>query len=173
MAQITYVSGGARSGKSAYAQNLAEACEGELLYVATAGIFDAEMQERVRKHQEVRGGRWSTLEEPVDLAGKLPRASRGKGAVLLDCVTLWLTNLLFHHGEQSEPVLAEVDRFIESLPLVEAPLFIVSNEVGFGIVPENRLARQFRDLAGTANQRLAHAADEAWLVVSGLPLRLK
>ncbi len=173
MGHLVYISGGARSGKSAYAQQLAEICPGDLLYVATAGIHDAEMEARVQKHRADRGERWNALEEPLDLAGKLPPVAAGKGAILLDCVTLWLTNLLFQHGEQNEPVLAEVERFLAVLPQITAPLFVVSNEVGFGIVPENRLARQFRDLAGTVNQRLAGAADEAWLVVSGLPVRLK
>jgi len=171
--RLIYISGGARSGKSAYGQKLAETCAGPLLYVATAGIHDAEMAERVRKHQAVRGLRWSTLEEPLELVARLPEAAAGKGAVLLDCVTLWLTNLLLAHGEKDEPVLAEVERFVAVLPQIAAPLFVVTNEVGFGIVPEHRLARQFRDLAGIVNQRLAQRADEAWLVVSGLPLRLK
>jgi adenosylcobinamide kinase/adenosylcobinamide-phosphate guanylyltransferase len=173
MGRLIYLSGGARSGKSAYAQHLAEACSGELLYVATAGIHDAEMEARVQKHRADRGERWSALEEPLDLVGRLLPVAERKGAILLDCVTLWVTNLLFQHGEHSDPVLAEVDRFIAVLPQITAPLFVVSNEVGFGIVPENVLARQFRDLAGTVNQRLARAADEAWLVVSGLPVRLK
>ncbi len=173
MGRLVYISGGARSGKSAYAQRLVEACPNDLLYVATAGIHDAEMKARVLKHRADRGERWSTLEEPLDLVGCLPQAAADKGAILLDCITLWVTNLLFAHGEQSDPVLAEIDRFIAILPQIGAPLFVVSNEVGFGIVPENRLARQFRDLAGTVNQRLAAAADEAWLVVSGLPVRLK
>lgn len=173
MGRVIFISGGARSGKSSYAQRLAEDCPGELLYVATAGIHDAEMEARVNRHRADRGPRWSTLEEPLDLAGRLPPTAAGKGAVLLDCVTLWLTNLLFHHGERNEPVLDEVGRFIAMLPRIDAPLFVVSNEVGFGIVPENPLARQFRDLAGIANQRLARAADEAYLVVSGLPVRLK
>jgi adenosylcobinamide kinase/adenosylcobinamide-phosphate guanylyltransferase len=173
MGRMIYLSGGARSGKSAHAQALAEACPGDLLYVATAGIHDAEMDARARRHREARGARWSTLEEPLDLAGRLPVAAIGKGAILLDCVTLWLSNLLFAHGERDEPVLAEVERFLAVLPQIAAPLFVVSNEVGWGIVPDNALARHFRDLAGTDIQRLARVADEAWVVVSGLPLRLK
>jgi adenosylcobinamide kinase / adenosylcobinamide-phosphate guanylyltransferase len=173
MAPVTYITGGARSGKSGFAQSLAERCAGPLLYVATAGIGDIEMAERVRRHRLVRGERWETLEEPLALADRLPPAARGKGGVLLDCVTLWLSNLLFHHKECEAGAWPEIERFIAMLPSLSAPLFIVSNEVGSGIVPENRLARQFRDLAGEVNQRLAAAADEAWLVVSGLPLRLK
>ena len=173
MAHLTYITGGARSGKSGFAQSLAERCPGELLYVATAGIHDAEMAQRVEMHRRVRGERWRALEEPLELSARLPAAAEGVGGVLLDCVTLWLTNLLFHHEESRERVLAEVERFIARLPEIEAPLFIVSNELGQGIVPENRLARLFRDLAGEVNQRLAAVADEAWLVVSGLPVKLK
>lgn len=170
---IVFVTGGARSGKSRFAQSLAEQREGPLLYVATAAVGDVEMAERIRLHREARGDRWRTLEEPLDLAGKVPEASMRSGGVLVDCVTLWLTNLLFHHGEEKGAVLAEVDRFIGTFPRITAPLFLVSNELGSGIVPENRLARLFRDLAGEANQRLAAAADEAYLVAAGLPLRLK
>jgi len=173
MARLTYITGGARSGKSGFAQSLAERCPGELLYVATAGIRDVEMAQRVESHRRVRGERWRTLEEPLDLTEKLAPAAEGMGGILLDCVTLWLTNLLFNYEESRDPVLAEVERFISRLPEIEAPLFIVSNELGQGIVPENRLARLFRDLAGEVNQRLAAAADEAWLVVSGLPVKLK
>ncbi len=173
MGALIFVTGGTRSGKSGYAQSRAEQCDGSLLYVATAGIDDVEMAARVRLHQQVRGERWRTLEEPLQLAQRLPEAAAGMGGLLLDCVTLWLSNLLFHHGEETEPVLAEVDRLLAVVPQIEAPLFLVSNEVGFGIVPENRLARRFRDLAGTVNQRLAAVADEAWLVVSGIPMKLK
>lgn len=173
MAHVTFITGGARSGKSAYAQSLAERGEGPLLYVATAGIGDSEMADRVRRHRAARGARWATLEEPLALAERLPSMAVGKGGVLLDCVTLWLCNLLFHHGECEAMVWPEVERFIERLPSLPAPMFLVTNEIGAGIVPENRLSRQFRDLAGEVNQRLAAAADEAWLVVSGLPLRLK
>jgi len=173
MGRVVYITGGARSGKSAFAQTQAEACPGRLLYLATAGVQDAEMAERVEKHRQTRGERWETLEEPLALAERLPPAAAGVGAVLFDCVTLWLSNLLLQHGEDEAAIRAAVERLIDLLPALPAPLFIVSNELGSGIVPANRLARQFRDLAGEVNQRLATAADEAWLVVSGLPLRLK
>lgn len=173
MGRIVFISGGARSGKSAFAESLAEAGAGPLLYVATATVGDAEMAERVTRHRQRRGDRWQLLEEPYDLAGRLPAAAAGCGGVLVDCVTLWLTNLFLAAEEENDRVLAEVERLCAVLPKLEAPLYLVSNEVGFGIVPENRMARLFRDLAGIANQRLAAAADEVWLVVSGLPLRLK
>ncbi|HBT83781.1 MAG: bifunctional adenosylcobinamide kinase/adenosylcobinamide-phosphate guanylyltransferase [Desulfuromonadales bacterium GWD2_61_12] len=173
MAATIFITGGTRSGKSDYAQRRAEAHAGLLLYVATATPGDAEMAARIARHRIARGERWDVLEEPLDLAGRLPSAMAGAAAAVLDCVTLWLSNLYFAHGEERAPVLREVEGFCRLLPTLTAPLYLVSNEVGYGIVPENRLAREFRDLAGEANQLLAAAADEAWLVVAGLPLRLK
>lgn len=173
MSRLIYVTGGARSGKSHYAQQLAEQQPGELLYIAPAQVLDNEMAERVQKHRDARGDRWGLLEEPLLLADVLPAAARGKSALLLDCVTLWLSNLYLHFREEPAPVLEEVDSFLEMTGGLHIPFFLVSNELGSGIVPDNALARGFRDLAGTVNQRLAAAADEAWLVVSGLPLRLK
>lgn len=173
MADLIFITGGTRSGKSAFAQRRAEAHPGPLLYVATAAPADAEMAERIARHQAARGDRWTTLEEPLALPERLPTAATGKAAVLVDCLTLWLTNLFFAAAEDSGAVLAAVDRLVLALPGLSAPLYLVSNEVGSGIVPENALARSFRDLAGESNQRLAAAATEAWLVTCGLPLRLK
>ena len=173
MAKMVFITGGARSGKSSYAQQLLEQQTGKLLYIAPAQIQDEEMAARVELHREARGERWQLLEEPLWLVDRLPDSVTGKGALLLDCVTLWLTNLYFHFAEKPGPVLAEVDRLIELAWQLEEPLYLVSNELGGGIVPENRLARKFRDLAGIVNQRLAAASDEAWLMVAGLPVRLK
>jgi len=173
MARLIYITGGARSGKSRYAQQLAEQHPGELLYIAPAEVLDDEMAERVARHRQLRGARWSLLEEPLRLAERLPAAARGKSAVLLDCATLWLSNLFFHYGEELPPMLQEVDRLTAVAAELAVPLYLVSNELGSGVVPENALARRFRDLAGAVNQQLAAAADEAWLVVSGLPVRLK
>ena len=173
MARIVYITGGARSGKSGYAQKLAEQHAGELLYVATAEVRDAEMANRVEKHQLVRGKRWLSLEEPVSLAGKIPAAATSCSAILIDCLTLWLSNLLEKYGEDEVLIRQEVEKLLAALATIEATIYIVSNEVGSGIVPENRLARSFRDLAGLMNQQVAEAADEAWLVASGLPLKLK
>lgn len=173
MAELILITGGTRSGKSAFAQRCAEAHPGPLLYVATATGADAEMAGRISRHQQARGERWKLLEEPCDLCARLPAAADGQGAILLDCVTLWITNLLFANNEEPAAVLAEVRRFIALLATIEAPLYLVTNEVGGGIVPENHLARLFRDLAGEVNQELAAVANSAWLVVAGLPLRLK
>ncbi len=173
MAHVTFITGGARSGKSRLAEELALAHGGPLLYLATGSGGDGEMAERIRRHRERRGEAWQTIEEPLDLAGVLAGHDGHFRAVLVDCVTLWLTNLLFHHGEHPGTVLAEVRRLAELFPALQTPLVLVTNEVGMGIVPDNRLARTFRDLAGEANEILAAAADEVYAVFSGLPLRLK
>lgn len=173
MAEMIYITGGARSGKSSFAQQCAEKHAGKLLYIAPARVDDDEMTARIEMHQRDRGDRWELLEEPLWLAERLTDRAAGHGALLLDCVTLWITNLFFHFEENQGPVLAEVDRLIELAWQLDEPLYLVSNELGSGIVPENRMARKFRDLAGIVNQRLAAAADHAWLVVSGLPVKLK
>ncbi|ORJ60270.1 bifunctional adenosylcobinamide kinase/adenosylcobinamide-phosphate guanylyltransferase [Geothermobacter hydrogeniphilus] len=173
MSRLVFITGGARSGKSSYAQRRCEELPGTLLYVATARVEDAEMAERVTLHQQQRGERWALLEEPLDLSARLPDVTPGRSAVLLDCLTLWLTNQLFAAGEQPVPVIAAAEQLIETLRRLDIPVFVVSNEVGSGIVPDNALARTFRDLAGRVNQLFAASADEAWLLASGLPLRLK
>ena len=173
MGRLIYVTGGARSGKSGYAQQLAEQQPGELLYIAPAEVLDEEMAERVELHRQERGERWALLEEPLRLSERLPAVALDKSALLLDCVTIWLSNLFFHYGEERTPILDEVDRLLGVIEKLTVPLYLVSNELGSGIVPDNALARSFRDLAGTVNRKLAAAADEAWLVVSGLPVKLK
>jgi adenosylcobinamide kinase/adenosylcobinamide-phosphate guanylyltransferase len=130
------------------------------------------MSERIETHRRRRGDRWRTVEAPIALTENLAGLGSGFGAVLVDCITLWITNLLLLHDDP-EKVLKELAILAELLPGLETPCILISNEVGMGIVPENRLARIFRDVAGEANRILAEAADEAYLVVSGLPLRLK
>jgi adenosylcobinamide kinase/adenosylcobinamide-phosphate guanylyltransferase len=173
--EVVFVTGGARSGKSRYAQTLAEAWadggEARLLYIATAEIRDAEMRERVAKHRADRGPRWDSLEEPLDLPRALGRAVAYRGA-LLDCLTLWTSNLLEAHPSQKALDQA-VERFLAALEAFPGRLCVVTNEVGSGIVPANALSRRFRDAAGTINQEVAARATEAHLVVSGLALRLK
>jgi len=173
MAKVTFITGGARSGKSRLAEELALAHGGPLLYVATGCPCDGEMAERIRRHRQRRGDAWQTIEEPLALVEVLQGHDGYFSATLVDCVTLWITNLLFHHGENPGPVLAEVRRLAELFPALQSPLILVTNEVGMGIVPDNLLARTFRDLAGEANEILAAAADEAYVLFSGLPLKLK
>ena len=169
---LTLVLGGARSGKSAFAQAAAEAraaeTGGQLVMIATAQAFDSEMAERIARHREDRGAAWTTLEAPLDLAGALA----GLGAddvVVVDCLTLWLSNLMLDERD----VAAAAAELVATVGRFEGALWLVSNEVGFGIVPDNALARRFRDEAGRLHQALAQAADAVTLVVAGLTLRLK
>jgi len=173
MGCLIFVTGGARSGKSRFAQSLAEDCSGPLLYIAAAEPGDPEMADRIARHRDQRGPRWRTLEEPLRIAARLPGEAAGADGVLFDCLTIWLANLFEESGSNPAPVLEEVDRLLAAIEGLAMPVIVVANEVGGGIVPENPLARAFRDLAGTASQRMAAAAADAWLVVAGLPLRLK
>ncbi|BCS55221.1 bifunctional adenosylcobinamide kinase/adenosylcobinamide-phosphate guanylyltransferase [Geobacter sp. SVR] len=177
MARIIYISGGTRSGKSTFAEKLALEFGAPLCYLATAQSLDSEMDERIGKHQQRRGPEWQTVEEPLHLSRALTCCDGAYHGILVDCLTLWLSNLLLldeNPGwETEERILEEVRRLADTLRDMTTPVIIVSNEVGMGIVPEHRLGRLFRDLAGQANQMVAAAADEAWLVASGIPLRLK
>ncbi len=163
---ITLILGGARSGKSRHGERLVEARPGPLLYVATAQAGDAEMTARIARHRARRGDRWETVEEPLDLVTVLHAA---KGPVLVDCLTLWLSNLL--HARRDPP--AEVDRLLAALPALTRPVVFVSNEVGLGIVPENALARAFIDHAGWLHQRLAESAQSVVFMAAGLAMPLK
>lgn len=169
--RVTFVIGGTRSGKSSFALREASRLAGRKVFVATARAFDAEMEERIEKHRAERGADWETCEEPVDLAGAVRKVSLTHDVALIDCLTLWLSNLL---GERDTAQRAQ-DDFVDSLKALErgTHLFVVSNEVGMGIVPENALAREFRDVAGRLNQRVAEAASEVFLVVAGIPVKIK
>lgn len=164
------VLGGARSGKTSFAERLAMRAGERPLYLATAQALDAEMRERVKLHQEHRAKRFATLEEPLDLSTALKGAARTHDVILVDCITLWITNLLGANRNVAEAV----DELIGTLPTIEgATVILVSNEVGLGIVPDNALARMFRDLSGAAHQRLAEICAEVHFVMAGLPMTLK
>lgn len=169
---IAFVTGGARSGKSRFAQTLTEGWDGRLLYVATGEARDQEMRDRIEKHQRDRGPRWETREEPLDLSAALASGEHF-GGVLLDCLTLWTSNLLERHLDDEAALWESVNRFLSALERFRGRLCVVTNEVGAGIVPGNALARRFRDVAGRINQETAARATEAHWVVSGLPVRLK
>lgn len=169
MAVITLVLGGARSGKSAHAQALAEANPGELVFLATAEAIDDEMAERIARHRADRGPRWRAVEVPLALGEAVAR-ERGEGSTLLvDCLTVWLGNLM-HHEVAVEPA---VDALLRALAIGAGNVILVSNEVGLGLVPETPLGRRFRDEAGRLNQRVARLAGRAKIIVSGLALTLK
>jgi adenosylcobinamide kinase / adenosylcobinamide-phosphate guanylyltransferase len=165
--RLALVLGGARSGKSRYAESLVMALPSPWLYVATAEARDSEMAARVAVHQGRRGPSWTTVETPRDIAGAL--AANANTPALVDCLTLWLSNVLLADAD----VDAEIEHLDGALARAAAPIVLVANEVGSGIVPDNALSRRFRDLQGLLNQRIAARADRVFLVVAGLPLTLK
>ena len=168
MSKTILVTGGARSGKSAIAESQALSLAPSAIYIATAEARDAEMAARIAAHQARRGTNWVTHAEPLDVTRALT-ATDGRGPRLVDCLTLWLTNLMLggHDWQAAGRAL------VAALPLQVDPVIIVTNEVGCGIVPENALAREFRDAAGLLNQWVAAVADDVILVVAGLPLKVK
>jgi adenosylcobinamide kinase / adenosylcobinamide-phosphate guanylyltransferase len=163
--------GGAKSGKSAYAERLVTAYPPPHIYVATAQVLDEEMAKRIETHRNRRERSWETIESPLELVSTLGRFQGGQNVVLVDCLTLWLSNLLLQTPNQ--PLEGAVRELVEFIKVVDYPLFLVSNEVGGGIVPDNPMARRFRDLAGFANQQVAAACRTVTMTVAGLPLRLK
>ncbi|RXH22335.1 MULTISPECIES: bifunctional adenosylcobinamide kinase/adenosylcobinamide-phosphate guanylyltransferase [Bradyrhizobium] len=165
---VILITGGARSGKSRRAEMRTRAFPGQPVYVATAEALDTEMEARIAKHRARRGADWIEREVPLDLVGALV-ATDGGGARLVDCLTLWLSNLM-HATRDWE---REVTELAAALPRFKSPVVLVTNEVGLGIVPDNALARLYRDAAGTMNQTIADVADEVEFVVAGLPMKLK
>lgn len=166
---LTLVLGGARSGKSSYAEALVAALPPPWVYIATAEPHDEEMQQRIELHRLRRGDGWQTEVAPTDLPGVFMRPGVAGRPVLIDCLTLWISNLMLANKDVG-PAIAE---FEIALAARDGPVVLVSNEVGLGIVPDNALARRFRDEAGRLNQRLAAIAQKVVLVVAGLPLTLK
>ncbi len=165
---VILITGGARSGKSVRAEARAKSFAGTPVYVATAEALDAEMSERIARHRARRGSQWIEHQTPLELVGAL-KATDGGGARLVDCLTLWLSNLMHAERDWSK----ETADLAEMLRAQKSPVVLVSNEVGLGIVPDNALARRFRDAAGIMNQTIAKVADEVEFVVAGLPMRVK
>ena len=161
--------GGARSGKSAYAQSLAEGYSPERLYLATATPGDDEMAARIARHHADRGHGWTALEEPLEVAAALLKHARAGRVVVVDCLTLWLTNLMLA-GRDPGPA---VTTLAEAIRALAGPAILVSNEVGMGIVPDHKLGREFRDWQGRANREIGAACDAVIFIAAGLPLQLK
>lgn len=171
--KITFVIGGCRSGKSSYALDQANCLKREnKYYIATSVPTDNEMEKRVEKHQSERGQDWQTIEEAVNIHKVIEQYSSQSSVVLVDCLTLWASNLLLSSFDtnQQEEAIQKLEKALEK---TDSRVFLVSNEVGMGIVPENKLARQFRDLAGLINQRVAKASDKVIMTVAGIDVQIK
>jgi adenosylcobinamide kinase / adenosylcobinamide-phosphate guanylyltransferase len=167
---LTLIGGGSRSGKSRQALTLARASTGPIAFIATAQAFDDEMRDRISRHQAERDASITTIEEPIELARAIVEASRTHGTILVDCLTLWLSNLML---SGTEDLAARTRELLAAIQPLSARVILVTNEVGCGIVPENALARAFRDEAGWMNQRTAEAADEVYWMIFGCALKLK
>jgi len=181
--QIILCSGGARSGKSEFAERLALATAGRKAYVATGQAFDEEMIDRIKKHQERRGEIWNNFEVPLHLAIEWQNISQSADVILIDCLTMFTTNHMMAHGsiqgqqdanQLEATVLTELETLLASIKSCEGKTVIfVTNEIGLGIVPDNKLARYFRDIAGRVNRTVATAADKLFLTISGVTIELK
>ncbi|HWR62004.1 MAG TPA: bifunctional adenosylcobinamide kinase/adenosylcobinamide-phosphate guanylyltransferase [Clostridia bacterium] len=186
MGKAILITGGARSGKSSYAEKLAKELEGRILYIATSIPFDDEMKSRVKKHRESRPSEWDTYEGYRGLGQVIAEKGIGYSVILLDCITVMLTNLLLEHPgidyenacyedfeEAEKEIRKEAEELLESISCSEATVIMVTNELGSGIVPESLLGRVFRDIAGRVNQYVAERCDEVYVTICGLPLKLK
>ena len=173
LAPVTLIIGGVRSGKSKHGEALIENCRdgdgAKPLYIATDEAGDGEMAARIEKHKRRRGVRWETLEEPLEIAAALEANGRADRSILIDCLTLWLSNLM----GTGRDIAVETARLLGALDHLEGPVVLIANEVGLGIVPEGALAREFRDRAGVLNQAVAERAERVVFMAAGLPMTIK
>jgi adenosylcobinamide kinase / adenosylcobinamide-phosphate guanylyltransferase len=172
-ARLTLITGAARSGKTRLAVQWATTLPAPRAYIATAQNRDPEMAERIRCHQEERGTAFQNYEEPLALPSLLEKIPRSSSIIIVDCLTLWISNLLEDAGEETQPVRRSLDDLVTVLKVLETPVVLIGNEVGWGIVPENPLARTFRDLSGHLHQDIAQIADQVILMVAGIPMIVK
>jgi len=168
MAEIILVTGGARSGKSALAERLAQSLGDRVIYIATSEPFDDEMQNRIDRHRARRDAGWRTLDAPLDLPDMLAQTD-GDAPRLVDCLTMWLNNLIYHGRDVGD----EMDRLIKAISEQGSDLVMVTNEIGSGLVPQTAEARRFRDMAGELNQMVAQTASQVYVSVSGIPVKIK
>lgn len=172
MGQFTLVIGGARSGKSKFAVELAKRINERVAFIATAVVTDDEMRKRIEQHRKMRPATWTTVEEPLHITRWLKAHHAEFDAIVVDCITVWLTNWLME-GLTDETILAVIDEFIDMATSYQGHIIAVSNEVGMGVVPETPLGRRFRDLAGEVNQRIAAKASTVYWLCAGVPVRIK
>jgi adenosylcobinamide kinase/adenosylcobinamide-phosphate guanylyltransferase len=173
MSRITLITGGARSGKSSFALSLGLRKRSRRVFIATAVAFDQEMRERIFRHREERGNQFHTIEEPIELSQAISGLPGDTEVAVVDCLTVWLGNLYHHFQNTEEDVRIQVESVIDHLDHPACDLILVTNEVGWGIVPENPLARSFRDMAGYLNRRVAVKAATVYMLCCGIPLTLK
>jgi len=171
--RLIFVTGGTRSGKSNFAQDLAHSQKGRTVFIATAEALDDEMGQRIASHQRARPSGWDTVEEPRHLGQAVQKCAGTHDILLIDCLTLWISNLLTNDPLSEAEIALEVKSLIHSCKTESSTVIIVSNEVGMGIVPVDRLTRLYRDIVGRANQEIASEADEVFLVVSGISMKIK
>lgn len=172
MGKIIFITGGVRSGKSKYAIKLAKNTTGKVVFLATGTAKDGEMKKRIKGHRESRPGEWRTMEEAKDIASILLNIRPPCKIVIIDCLTFFISNLLLD-GVDEKTILERIKKIVEIILEVNYTTIVVSNEVGGGIVPDNELGRRFRDVVGLANQIMASSAQEVYLVVSGMPIKIK
>ncbi len=170
--KVILITGGCRSGKSRFALDYANRHFTKKMYLATCEVLDEEMAERVEIHKKMRGPEWRTVEEPIEVVQKIRQYGNEVDVVLLDCITLWLSNLLMRWDDDGR-AMEEVGKLIEAFKESQASFILVSNEVGMGIVPADPLGRRFRDLSGTTNQKIAESVDTVIFMVAGIPVFLK
>lgn len=169
---LTLIFGGAKSGKTDFAVSMGNKVEGKKIYIATADILDEEMEYKAKRHRETRGREWHTIEESIEVDRILLSLRNECSVVLLDCVTLWLSNITCNDIKE-EAVLSKIDSMLIAADCIDYKLIIVSNELGMGIVPDNRMARIFRDISGKANQMIANRAKDVYFVTAGIPVKIK
>jgi adenosylcobinamide kinase / adenosylcobinamide-phosphate guanylyltransferase len=165
--------GGAKSGKSTLALSMCNDLDMRHIFIATAEARDAEMEDRIRRHKAERGDAWATVEEPLDIVSRIGELDNDDTVILIDCLTLWLSNQFMKHGDSREEIYNRIKELSECLIGINGIVIAVSNEVGMGIVPENRLAREFRDAAGYMNQRIGAVAKKVVITFAGFPVILK
>ena len=174
MRRITFVLGGARSGKSSYALKLAEGAVGPLYFIATAEAFDEEMKLMISNHRQERNQKFVTIESPLELSKAIKLVGSLQGSLaIIDCLTVWLGNLFHYEKEDKKKIQDAIDALLCSIEVVDCNLIFVANEVGLGLVPETELGRNFRDVAGRLNQAIAGLADSVFLCVAGIPMAIK
>ncbi len=172
MPKLILITGGARSGKSSYALKLAKTQSRKVVYIATATPLDSEMRKRIKLHRKLRRKNWITIEEPIDILSAVKRTSTRKTVIILDCLTLLISNLMLK-GFSDNVIYNEIKTIVKALKANAQASIVVTNEIGSGIVPDNKLARRFRDIQGCVNQLVSEEAERVYLLVSGIPVKIK